>query len=64
MALSRIARPGCKSGFARSCAKTSGDAFTSTHEVPEPTAMEDWVRARASSAPARKPAQFGQLQFH
>src|SRR5262249_54336614 len=44
----------------------------STHEespdsrsrgVPE-TAMDDWVRARALIDPARKPLQFGQLQFH
>ena len=64
MALSRIARPGCRSGFACNCAKTSGDAFTSAQEVPPPTAMEDWVRERAWSVPARKPLQFGQLQFH
>jgi hypothetical protein len=63
-ALSRIARPGCRSGFARSCAKTSGDAFTSTHESLPPTAMDDWVRARPRSVPARHPLQFGQLQFH
>src|ERR1700693_6530577 len=64
MALSRIARPGCRSGFDCSCARTSGEAFTSTHEVPAATAMEDWVRALARSVPARYPLQFGQLQFH
>jgi hypothetical protein len=26
--------------------------------------MEDWVRGRARTVPARTPAQFGQLQFH
>src|SRR3984957_4908249 len=63
-ALSRIVRPGCKSGFACSCARISGDAFTSTQELPTPTAMEDWVRARPRSVPARYPLQLGQLQFH
>ncbi len=64
MALSRIARPGCRSGFDCSCARTSGEAFTSTHEVSAATAMEDWVRALARSVPARYPLQLGQLQFH
>jgi hypothetical protein len=53
MALSRIARPGCKSGFARNCARMSGDAFTNAQESPPVTAMEDWVRARARKVPAR-----------
>ena len=64
MALSRIARPGCRSGFARNCVKMSGDAFTSAQESPPETAMEDWVRARPRKVPARYPLQFGQLQFH
>src|SRR5882757_3356337 len=68
-ALSRILRPGCRSGFARNCAKISGEAFTSTHESPpvtspQVTAMEDWVRAWARKVPVRYPLQLGQLQFH
>jgi hypothetical protein len=42
----------------------SGEALTKAHELPAPTAMEDWVRARADKVPARRPLQFGQLQFH
>ena len=42
----------------------SGEAFTSAHEVPPLTAMEDWVRARACNVFARYPLQLGQLQFH
>src|SRR5271169_5985348 len=64
MAVSRMDRPGCKSGFEYSCVKMSGDAFTSAQELPPPTAMEDWVRARARIVPSRSPEQLGQLQFH
>src|SRR5471032_159392 len=63
-ALSRTLTPGCRSGFARNCAKISGDALTSTQESPPVTTMEDCVRARACSVPARYPLQLGQLQFH
>lgn len=66
MALSRSARPGCNSGAARNCAVMSGEALTSAQQsLPLPrTAIEDWVRGRARSVPARTPAQFRQLQFH
>lgn len=66
MALSRSARPGCKSGAARNCAVMSGEALTSAQQslsLPR-TAIEDWVRGRARNVPARTPAQFRQLQFH
>jgi hypothetical protein len=44
----------------------SGDAFTNTQDCKllPLTAIEDCVRARVRRVPARKPAQFGQLQFH
>src|SRR5215471_17191125 len=43
----------------------SGEALQSAHCLPSPvTAIEDWLRGRARSVPARKPAQLRQLQFH
>jgi len=42
----------------------SGDALTNTQAEPSFTAIEDWVRGRVRSVPARHPAQFRQLQFH
>ena len=46
--------------------RMSGEALTSTQRAGSRplTAMEDCVRGRARRVPARKPAQFGQLQFH
>ena len=64
MAVSRIVRPGCKSGFACNCAPMSGEAFTNAQDSPPLTAIDDCVRARARNVPARRPLQLGQLQFH
>src|SRR5579862_3334 len=65
-AVSRAACALCSAGLARSCARMSGEALMSTHSPPARalTAIEDWVRARARSVPARRPAQLRQLQFH
>src|SRR5579863_8561137 len=66
MAVSRGVRAGCSSGWDFSCARISGEAFTSTQALlsrPH-TAIEDWVRARKWRTPARTAAQLRQLQFH
>src|SRR6516164_1838000 len=65
-ALSRAARALCRAGLACSCARTSGEAFTSAQRgLSEPhTAIEDWVRACVRNVPSRTPEQLRQLQFH
>src|SRR5882757_11354542 len=44
----------------------SGDTLTSAQAAASRPrmAMDDWVRARARTVPARSPAQLRQLQFH
>ena len=66
MAVSRIVRAGCSTGFACNWARMSGDAFTNAQALPASpvTAIEDWVRARVWREPLRTPAQLRQLQFH
>src|SRR4030095_7040833 len=61
----RSAHRGCNSGVARICARMSGEALKSTQYSPSLlTAIEDWLRGRARTVPARTPAQLRQLQFH
>src|SRR5262249_50566474 len=63
--VSRMPRPGCSRGKARSWVSTSGEALNRTHSIPSAeAAMEDWVRGRARIVPLRTPSQLRQLQFH
>ena len=66
MAVSRMVRAGCSTGFACNWVRMSGDAFTNAHALlaSPVTAIEDCVRARVWSEPLRTPAQLRQLQFH
>src|SRR5262245_955491 len=61
----RSARRGESSGVARICPRPSGEALSRTQRPPSSlTAIDDWLRGRARTVPARTPAQFRQLQFH
>src|SRR4030081_2733585 len=66
IAESRSERPGWKGGVACNWAVISGDTLTSAQPAASRprTAIDDWVRARARTVPARTPAQLLQLQFH
>src|SRR5450631_3451306 len=56
---------GCSAGLAAICWWMSGEALHSTQRRPSTeTAIEDWLRLRACSVPARTPLQLPQLQFH
>src|ERR1700724_153977 len=66
MAQSRSERPSGNAGLACNWAVMSGDTLTSAQPAASRPriAIDDWVRARARTVPARTPAQRGQLQFH